>query len=275
MSVQEITIISPTRGIQGYWRDIWRYRELFAFFVWRDLTVRYKQTLIGVSWSLFRPILTLVAFTFVFGKIAKLPSNGVAYPVLVFAGLLPWQFFASALSDCGNSLVNQSHLLSKIYFPRLIIPGSSVIVSLVDFLISLGLLAVLLVYYQVPITWRMLTLPLFSMLVLAAALSAGLLIATVMVRYRDFRIILPFILQFGLYASPVGYTSIVVPEKWRTLYALNPMANVIDGFRWALLGGDNTVQWWALGYSIAVVAVVGFIAVRYFRATERSMADVI
>lgn len=276
MSVSnDYIVISPKKGIQGYWKDIWRYRELFAFFVWRDLAVRYKQMFIGVAWSVIRPLVTMVAFTFVFQKIAKLPSGGVPYPVLVFAALLPWQFFANALSDCGNSLVSNAHLLSKIYFPRLIIPGSSVIVSMVDFLISLALLAVLMVYYQVPLTWRVLTLPLFSLLVLGTAGAFGLLIATVMVKYRDFRIILPFIIQFGLYASPVGYTSDVVPEKWRLLYSLNPIANIIDGFRWALLGGTHSVQWASLAFSTGLTAVVAYAAIRYFRATERGMADVI
>jgi lipopolysaccharide transport system permease protein len=273
--MSEYRIISPNRGVRGYWSDIWRYRELFAFFVWRDLAVRYKQTAIGVTWSLLRPVLTMLIFTIVFGKLAKLPSGGVPYPILVFTALLPWQFFANALTDCGNSLVNNSHLLSKVYFPRLIIPGSSVIVSMVDFAISFGLLILLMVYYQYTPTWRIATLPLFFSLAFATAFAFGLLISALMVRYRDFRIILPFIVQFGLYISPVGYTSDIVPEQWRMLYSLNPMASVIDGFRWAILGGSHTVHWTSLWLSTVIIVALCLIALKYFRNTERTLADVI
>jgi homopolymeric O-antigen transport system permease protein len=236
-------IIEPGRASRQYWKDIWHYRELLYFLAWRDILVRYKQTVVGIAWALVRPLLTMVVLTVVFGKLAKLPSGGVAYPLLVFCGMLPWQFFASAFSESGNSLVGNANLISKVYFPRLIVPASSVITSLVDFLISFAFLVALLVWYQYLPSPNCLLLPIFIALAFAAAFGAGLWISALMVRYRDFRIIVPFIVQFGLYISPVGFSSSVVPEKWRLLYSLNPMVGVIDGFRWAILGGKHTIDW--------------------------------
>jgi lipopolysaccharide transport system permease protein len=257
-----------------YWADLWRYRELGLFLAWRDVLVRYKQTAIGVTWALIRPLLTMLLLTLVFGRIAGLPADGIPYPLLVFAGLLPWHFFASALTEASASLVGNEKLISKVYFPRLLVPFSAVMVSLVDFLISFLLLAGLLVWYQFMPTWRLAALPLLMLLAFFAAMGPGLLITALNVRYRDFRYIIPFVVQFGLYASPVGFSSAVVPEAWRWLYALNPMVGVIDGFRWAICGTEPT-SWTPLGLALVVSAILLWIGVTYFRRMERTFADVI
>jgi lipopolysaccharide transport system permease protein len=259
-----------------YWRDLWRYRELFHILAWRDLAVRYKQTVIGVAWALIRPVLMMVILTVVFGKIANLPSEGMApYAILVFAAMLPWQFFATALSESSNSLIVNSNLISKVYFPRLIVPAGSVITSFVDFLISFAILVVMMAWYHYWPDWRLLLLPLFTALAFGAAMGAGLWLCALNVEYRDFRYIVPFIVQFGMYVSPVGFSSSVVPENWRFLYSLNPMVGVIDGFRWALLRGDAQLYWPGLSASIAVTAVLCFTGTWYFRKMERTFADVI
>lgn len=268
-------IIEPGEGAKQYWRDLWRYRELFYFLSWRDILVRYKQTVIGVAWSVIRPLLTMVVFTVVFGKLAKMPSGGAPYPILVYAAMLPWQFFANSLSECSNSLIANANMLTKIYFPRLIVPTSAVIVSLVDFLISFVILAVLMVWYRFLPDWRIVTLPFFLLLALLAALGFGLWLAALNVKYRDFRYVVPFIVQFGLYISPVGFSSSVVPEKWRLLYSLNPMVGVIDGFRWAILGKGVQLYMPGLLLSVALTLLVFIFGLRYFRKTERSFADVI
>ncbi len=268
-------IIKAGRSESQYWRDIWRYRELFYFLAWRDILVRYKQTAIGIAWALIRPLLTMVVFTVVFGNIAKLPSEGAPYPILVFAAMLPWQFFANALSECSNSLLSNSNLISKVYFPRLIVPASAVIVSFVDFLISGMILLALMAWYNFVPDWRILTLPLFILIAFAAAIGGGLWLAALNVQYRDFRYIVPFIVQFGLYISPVGFSSTVVPEQWRFLYSLNPMVGVIDGFRWAILGGDTNLYGSGFLLSIAIVALFVASGVWYFRKMERIFADVI
>jgi lipopolysaccharide transport system permease protein len=272
--MQEL-VIEPGRTERNYWRDLWRYRELFYFLAWRDLLVRYKQTVVGVAWSLIRPFLTMVVLTVVFGKLGKMPSGGVPYPILVFCGMLPWQFFSTALSESGNSLVNNSNLISKVYFPRLVVPASSVITSFVDFLISAVFLVMLMVWYQFVPSWNILVLPLFVLLAFAASFGAGLWIAALMVEYRDFRFIVPFVVQFGLYISPVGFYSSIVPEKWRLLYSLNPMVGVIDGFRWAILGGQHALYWPGLVVSVGTVALMVVTGIWYFRRTERTFADVI
>ncbi|HEY9608357.1 ABC transporter permease [Allocoleopsis sp.] len=230
-------VIEAGRAERQYWKDLWRYRELFYFLAWRDILVRYKQTAIGIAWALIRPFLTMIVFTVVFGTLAKLPSEGVPYPILVFAAMLPWQFFANSLSECSNSLISNANLISKVYFPRLIVPTSAVVVSVVDFMISGIILLGLMAWYNFVPSWRILTLPLFILIAFAAALEPGLWLASLNVQYPDFRFIVPFIIQFGLYVSPVGFSSSVVPEKWRFLYSVNPMVGVIDGFRWAILGG--------------------------------------
>ena len=268
-------VIEAGRAERQYWKDLWRYRELFYFLAWRDILVRYKQTAIGIAWALIRPFLTMIVFTVVFGTLAKLPSEGVPYPILVFAAMLPWQFFANSLSECSNSLISNSNLISKVYFPRLIVPTSAVVVSFVDFMISGMILLGLMAWYNFVPSWRILTLPLFILIAFAAALGAGLWLASLNVQYRDFRFIVPFIVQFGLYISPVGFSSSVVPEKWRLLYSINPMVGVIDGFRWAILGGGAQLYWPGFILSMGLVTLLLISGIWYFRKMERTFADVI
>ena len=273
-SSQAELIIEAGRSEKQYWQDLWKYRELFYFLAWRDILVRYKQTAIGIFWALIRPFLTMVVFTIVFGNLAKLPSSA-PYPILVFAAMLPWQFFSNALTECSNSLINNANLVSKIYFPRLIVPTSSVIVSFVDFLISGMILLALMAWYNFVPSWRILTLPAFIIIAFAASMGAGLWLAALNVKYRDFRYIVPFIAQFGLYISPVGFSSSIVPEKWRLLYSINPMVGVIDGFRWAILGGEAKIYLPGFILSTGLVVLLFISGIWYFRKTERSFADVI
>ncbi|MEO1068473.1 MAG: ABC transporter permease [Cyanobacteria bacterium J06638_6] len=269
-------VIEAGRTEAQYFRDLWRYRELFYFLAWRDILVRYKQTAIGVAWALIRPFLTMVVFSVVFGQLANLPSEGNApYPILVFAAMLPWQFFANALTECSNSLITNANLISKVYFPRLVVPTSAVIVSFVDFLISGVILLGLMAWYnQVP-SWRIVTLPLFIAIAFAAAMGAGLWLAALNVQYRDFRYVVPFLVQFGLYISPVGFSSTIIPDRWRLLYSLNPMVGVIDGFRWAIIGGDVALYWPGFLLSLLLVVVLLVTGLLYFRRMERTFADVI
>jgi lipopolysaccharide transport system permease protein len=257
-----------------YWSELWRYRELFYFLAWRDVLVRYKQTVIGVAWALVKALATLLVLTVIFGKLAGMSSAGAPYPLLVFAAVLPWQFFAGALTDCSNSLVAGSALVSKIYFPRVIVPGSAVIVNLVDFFISCGMLALLLLWYGFAPDWKILTLPLFCVMAVVLSIGMGLWFAALMVEYRDFRFIVPFALQLGLYASPVGFSSSAVPQQWRLLYSLNPMVGVIDGFRWALLRGDS-LYFPGLLLSLVTAGLLLVTGLWYFRRTERTFADII
>ncbi len=276
--MNEITI-EAGRAERQYWHDLWRYRELFYFLAWRDILVRYKQTVIGISWAVIRPLLTMGVLSVIFGYFAKMPANGVPYPLLVFCGMLPWQFFATAFSESGNSLVSNSGMISKVYFPRLVVPVSSVITSFVDFLISSVILGVMMIYYHyssynyTPDS-RILLLPIFVLLAFATAFGSGLWISALMVRYRDFRYIVPFVVQFGLYVSPVAFLSSIVPEKWRLLYSINPMVGVIDGFRWAILGKAD-LYWPGFYISVGVVVVLIITGIWYFRRTERTFADVI
>jgi lipopolysaccharide transport system permease protein len=267
-------IIEPGRIEKNYFRDLWRYRELFGFLAWRDILVRYKQTVFGVLWAVLRPFLTMVVFTIVFGKLAKLPSEGVPYPILVYAAMLPWQFFSTAFSEASNSLIANAGLLTKIYFPRLIVPTSAVIVAFVDFLVAFAILILLMIWYGFAPSWTILTLPLFILLAFLTAMGVGLFIAALNVKYRDFRYVVPFMVQFGLYISPVGFTSSVVPEQWRLLYSLNPMVGVIDGFRWAILG-NTQIYWPGFLISVSLSLLFLIIGLRYFRKTERTFADVI
>jgi lipopolysaccharide transport system permease protein len=269
-------IIEAGRTERNYWRDLWRFRELFYFLAWRDILVRYKQTVVGVAWAVVRPFLTMLVFTLVFSRIAKLPAPGtVPYPLLVFAALLPWQFFSTALTESSNSLIGNANLISKIYFPRLIIPAGSVITSFVDFLITMALMAVLMLWYQFPPDARLLALPLFIVLAFGAAFGVGLWLSALNVEYRDFRYIVPFIVQFGLYVSPVGYSVSRVPEKWRLLYSLNPMVGVINGFQWSLLRGEAPLYEPAVIISVAVVSLLMLSGIWYFRRMEKTFADVI
>ena len=266
-------VIEAGHAERNYWHDLWRYRELFWFLAWRDILVRYKQTALGIGWALLQPLLTMLVLTIVFGKVAKLPSNGVPYPVLVLAGLLPWQFFSRALSESSMSLITNTNLISKVYFPRLIVPAGSVIVSLVDFLISFVLLVVLMAWYQFWPGMRLLALvPLVPLAVLAAT-GPGLLISALNVRYRDFRYIVPFIVQLGVYISPVGFSSDLIPDKWRLLYSLNPLVGIIDLFRWSVTGSPLYVP--SVGISAAVILVLLALGVWYFRRTEKTFADII
>jgi len=275
MHEQTELIIKPGMGALHYWKDIWRYRELFFFLAWRDILVRYKQTVIGIAWSVIRPLATMLVFTVVFGTLAKLPSNGVPYPIMVFAAMLPWQFFANSLSENSNSLIDNANLLTKVYFPRLIVPAGSVIVGLVDFFISLVILFGIMAWYRFVPDIRMLLLPFFLVLAFLASFGAGLWLSALNVKYRDFRYVVPFLVQFGLYISPVGFSSSILPEKWRMFYFLNPMVGVIDGFRWAILGDAFPVYWPGLAISALLTLAIFIGGLFYFRNMERSFADVI
>ncbi len=268
-------IIEPGRGIGHYWRDLWQYRELFYFLAWRDLLVRYKQTIIGITWSALRPFLTMVVFTIVFSKLARLPSEGIPYPVLVYAALLPWQFFANTFTESSNSLIDNQNLLTKVYFPRIIVPASSVVVALADFAISIVIMALLMLWYGYLPDWRIIFLPLFLLQALLFAFGCGLWISALNVQYRDFRYVVPFIVQFGLYVSPVGFNSSIVPEQWRMLYALNPMVGVIEGFRWALTGKANLIYWPGYLLSLGLIAGILVSGFWWFRRMERSFSDVV
>ena len=268
-------IIEPGRAEKNYWIDLWRYRELFYILSWRDIKVRYKQTVIGAAWSIVRPLMTMIVFTIVFSRIAKLPTEGTApYAIMVYAAMLPWQFFTNALSEASNSLIGNSNLITKVYFPRLIIPASSVITSFVDFAISFVLLIVLMGYYQYLPSWKMVFLPLFIILTFFTAFGVGLYLTALNVKYRDFRYIIPFIVQFGLYISPVGFSSNVVPEQYRFLYNLNPMVGVIAGFRWCILG-ETALNVSSLISALVITVLFTWIGVKYFRKMERGFADVI
>jgi lipopolysaccharide transport system permease protein len=267
-------IIEPGKSERQYWRDLWRYRELLYFLAWRDILVRYKQTVIGVAWAVIRPLLTVFVLTFVFGKMGKMVPDKYPAPIFIFCGMLPWQFFAAAFAESGNSLVANSGMISKVYFPRLVVPVSSVITSFVDFMISVVIMCVFMAYYRFMPGPTLLLLPVFVLLAFATAFGGGLWVSALMVRYRDFRYIVPVVLQLGLYISPVAYDVSRVPEKWRLLYSVNPMVGVIDGFRWAILGG-RTMYMPGLAISVVGVAMIIISGIWYFRRTERTFADVI
>lgn len=275
MMEQPEIIIRPGMGALHYWRDIWRYRELFFFLAWRDILVRYKQTAIGIAWSVLRPFVTMLVFTIVFGRIAKLPSNGVPYPIMVFAAMMPWQFFANSLSESSNSLIGNANLLSKVYFPRIIIPASSVIVSLIDFFISCFILIGLLIWYKFMPDIKILLLPLFLIMAMMTSFGAGLWFSALNIKYRDFCYIVPFLVQFGLFITPVGFSSAVIPEEWRFIYFLNPMVGVIDGFRWAILGETFPVNWPGFILSTMLIICIFIGGLIYFRMMERTFADVV
>jgi len=273
---ERVIVLEPGRAERNYWRDLWHYRELFLILAWRDVAVRYKQTVIGVAWALIRPFLTMVVFTIVFGRLANLPSEGQApYPVMVFAGLMPWFLFASVLGDASASVVGNAHLISKVYFPRLVIPTATAVVALVDFGINFIVLALIMAWYGFLPGWQVVFLPAFVLLAILASFGPALWITALNVKYRDFRFLVPFIVQFGLYVSPVGFSSSVVPEEWRLLYSLNPMVGVIDGFRWCLLGGQSSLYWPGFLISLGIVVLFLWIGIRNFRATERTFADML
>jgi len=274
--VQEAIIIEPRGRERHYWLELWRYRELFQVLAWRDLSVRYKQTVIGALWAVIRPFLTMVIFTVIFGRLAKLPSDGsTPYALMVFAGLLPWTFFSTGLSDASNSLISDSNLISKVYFPRIIVPTATLGVAFVDFLISFCIMIAMMGWYRFVPGWQLLFLPIFIVLAFLASMGPALWVAALNVRYRDFRYVIPFIVQFGLYVSPVGFSSSVIPEKWRLLYSVNPMVGVIDGFRWCILDGQSQVYLPGLLISVCVAIAFLWFGIHQFRNMEKSFADLI
>lgn len=276
MSKIQTLIIEPGLADKHYWRDLWRYRELFFVLAWRDVAVRYKQTVIGLAWALIQPLATMLVFTIIFSQVAKLPAEGAApYALMVFAGLLPWQLFATSLTGASGSLIGNANLISKVYFPRLIVPTSAVVVAFVDFLVSFVILACLMVWYQYMPSWQILTLPFFIVMAFLASLGPGLWITALNVKFRDFRYIIPFIVQFGLYVSPVGFSSTVIPEQWRLLYSINPVVGVIDGFRWAILGGESNLYLPGFILSWGVIIFFLWLGIRQFRKMEKSFADLI
>jgi lipopolysaccharide transport system permease protein len=269
---REELVIEAGATDTNYWKDLWRYRELFYILSWRDVKIRYKQTVIGAAWSIVRPLLTTVIFTIVFNRIAKMPSpEGIPYALLVYAGMLPWQFFSNALTESSNSLIGNTNLISKVYFPRMIIPTSSVITSLLDFAISFVLMLLMMLYYGIAPPVQILLLPIFILITFLAATGIGLYITALNVKYRDFRYIIPFIVQFGLYITPIGFSTSSIGEKWRLLYSLNPMVGIIDGFRWCLLG--QPLNSYGLMCSILVTLFFLWLGIWYFRRTEKSFAD--
>jgi lipopolysaccharide transport system permease protein len=274
--MQNVTVIEAGRSEAHYWLDLWRYRELFRVLAWRDLSVRYKQTVIGVLWALIRPFLTIVVFTVIFGRIAKLPTDGnTPYALMVCAGLLPWTFFSTGLSEASNSLILNEKLITKVYFPRMIVPVATIVVAFVDFLIGFSILLGLMGWYRFLPDWRIVVLPIFLLLAFFSSVGPSLWITSLNVKYRDFRYVIPFIVQFGLYISPVGFSSNVVPQKWRLLYSLNPIVGVIDGFRWSILRGQSELYLPGLATSVAVTVFFLWFGVRQFRRFERSFADLI
>ena len=270
------TVIEAGRAENHYWRELWQYRELFRILAWRDVAVRYKQTVIGAAWALIRPFLTMVVFTVIFGKLAKLPSEGATpYAIMVFAGMLPWTLVSSALADSSNSIVGSAHLISKVYFPRLIVPMATVGVAFVDFTINFMMLVALMIWYHFMPGWQIVLLPAFIMLALLVGLGPGLWLTALNVKYRDVRYIVPFLVQFGLYVSPVGYSSNIVPEQWRLLYSLNPVVGVIDGFRWCILGGQSQLYLPGLLLSLCIGALILWWGIGQFRKMENSFVDLI
>lgn len=269
-------IIEPGLAEKHYWRDLWHYRELFFVLAWRDVAVRYKQTVIGLAWALLQPFLTMVVFTVVFGKLAKMPSDGDApYALMVFAGMLPWQFFSTSLSSASQSLIGNANLVSKVYFPRLIVPTAAVVVSFIDFLISFSILVLVMIWYQFMPGWQILTLPFFVLMAFLAALGPGLWITALNVKYRDFRYVIPFVVSMGLYVSPVGFSSSIIPDQWRLLYSMNPVVGVIDGFRWAILGGEAQIYWPGFMLSWCLIGFFLWLGIHQFRKMEKSFADLI
>lgn len=269
----DFLIIEAGKSEKHYWADLWRYRELFYFLSWRDILVRYKQTVIGIAWSVIRPLLTMVVFTIVFGKLAKLPSGEAPYPVLVFTAILPWQYFSNALSEASNSLISNQNMISKIYFPRIIMPTSTIIVSLTDFVISFVLLGITMAIYRFVPSWKIVFMPLFLLLATILSLGMGYLFSALNVKYRDFRYVIPFIVQVGMYISPVGFSSDVVPIRYRFWYSLNPMVGVIDGFRWSIIGKGTAIYWPGFILSIVITILIIIWGFWYFRKTEKTFAD--
>lgn len=275
-SNEPVIVLEHGRSDKNYWPDLWRYRELFLILAWRDLSVRYKQTVIGVIWAVIRPFLSMVVFTIVFGGVANLPSDGDApYALLVFSAMLPWTLFANSLSEASDSLINNTDLISKVYFPRLIVPLATFVTAITDFIISFIILLGLMVFYRFTPTINIVFIPLFTILALLASLGPSLWITSLNVKYRDFRYVIPFIVQFGLFISPVGFSSSVIPDQWRLLYSTNPMVGVIDGFRWCILGDASSIYWPGFILSFVIIVLFLWIGVIQFRKMEKTFADMI
>jgi len=275
-SKHRVLILEAGRAEKNYWRDLWTYKELFLILAWRDIAVRYKQTVIGVAWAVIKPFLSMVVFSAIFGRLAGLPSESNApYPLMVLAGMLPWFFFSTSLAQASSSLITNSKLISKVYFPRLIVPSSAIVTAFIDFLVSFMILIGVMIYYKFLPSWNIMFFPLFILMALLTSLGFGLWITALNVKYRDFRYVIPFIIQLGMYISPVGFSSSIIPAKWRLLYSLNPMVGVIDGFRWSILGGDSPI--YVPGFILSVVIIVFFLwlGVTQFRKMEKTFADVI
>lgn len=274
--MQRVIVIEPNSQERHYWHDLWRYRELFRILAWRDLSVRYKQTAIGVLWALIRPVLSTVIFTIIFGHIAQLPSDGsVPYALLVLAGMLPWTFFSTGISDAANSLINDTNLISKVYFPRLIVPTATIVVALADFLISFGIMILLMAWYHFLPSWHIFLLPVFVLAAFLTTMGPAMWISALNVRFRDFRYVIPFIVQFGMYVSPVGFSSSVIPEQWRLVYYLNPMVGIIDGFRWCILGGQSHLYLPGTALGLCVTTYFLWFGIGQFRKMEKSFADLV
>jgi lipopolysaccharide transport system permease protein len=270
-----VVVIQPTRGLFCLdLNGIWHYRELLYFLIWRDIKVRYKQTVIGSGWAIFQPLMTMVIFTIVFGHFAKVPSDGLPYPIFAYTALLPWNYFAQAISRSGISLVGNANLISKVYFPRLIVPLSAAVAPLVDFVVAFVVLLGMMAWFGIVPTWHVLTLPLFLFIALLTALAVGLWLSALNVKYRDVGYTIPFLIQFWMYASPVAYPISLVPDKWRLLYSLNPMAGVIEGFRWALLKQASPDLGVMLMSAVMIMALL-FGGIVYFGRTEETFADIV
>jgi len=272
----ETVVIQPVKGLVALnLRDLWIYRELVYFLTWRDLKVRYKQSVLGVLWAIIKPLLTMVVFTIFFGNLAKLPSDGLPYPIWSYTGLLPWEFFAAALGVSARSMLTSGSMVSKIYFPRIIVPLSSVFANLVDFLIAFVILIGMMFFYKISPTINMVWLPLFLLLAVVTALGVGLWFSALLVMYRDVNYLLPFITQIWMFISPVVYASSTVPEKWRLLYSLNPMAGVVEGFRWAMLGTQQSISPMMVAISAGISILLFVSGLFFFRRMERVFADMI
>lgn len=275
MTKQQAVVTAQSRQGLGYWRELATARELLLFLAWRDVLVKYKQAVLGLAWTVLRPVLTTVAFTLVFGKIAGLSSGEVPYSLLVFSGMVPWLYFAGSVTECGNSLVSNSALITKVYFPRLVVPMSGVLANLLDLTITSSLLCALLLWFGVEVSWHVLLVPVVFAVLIMLTIGLGLFLAALNAKYRDVSFILPFLMTIGVYLSPIGFSSAVVPEKWRVLFALNPIVGIIDGFRYALFGEKYPFHPWTLGVSFAAAVFLIAIGVSYFRATEREIVDII
>ncbi|MBS1573205.1 MAG: ABC transporter permease [Bacteroidetes bacterium] len=275
--MEQRIIIRQDNTEKNYWKDLWNYRELFYILSWRDIKVRYKQTVLGILWAVIRPLLTMIVFTVLFGKVAKMDTlSTMPYSIIVFAGLLAWQFFSAAISESSNSLIENVNLVTKVYFPRLIIPVSSIITCFIDFLISFIILLLLFIVFQYTPPIQILALPFFVLLLFIVTIGSGLLLTTLNVKYRDFRYIVPFIVQFGLFISPVGFSSNMVPAQWQWAYSLNPMVGVIDGFRWCIIqGAPNPFLQYPFYISASIAILLAFSSISLFRRMEKSFADLI